>query len=53
MRIFKACIAQMLPDALFLSSGANEGVSDGDVMEMGVRLAKDVKAYIDEWCPGS
>lgn len=23
MRIFKACIAQMLPDALFLSSGAN------------------------------
>ena len=22
-------------------------------MEMGVRLARDVKGYIDEWCPGN
>lgn len=27
-------------------------MNDGDIMEMGVRLAQDVKAFISEWCPG-
>ena len=53
MRIFKACIAERVPDALFLSSSANEGVGDGDIMEMGVRLAQDVRQFIAEWCPGN
>lgn len=43
MRVFKACIASRIPDALFHSTTVNEGIQDGDIMEMGMRLAQDVK----------
>ncbi len=53
MRIFKACIASRIPEALFHCTSINEGQQDGDIMEMGLRLAQDVKQYVNEWCPGS
>lgn len=53
MRLFKACIASRIPDALFHATNVNEGTNDGDIMEMGLNLAQDVKQYINEWCPGA
>jgi pimeloyl-ACP methyl ester carboxylesterase len=52
MRLFKNNIAVLRPDALFLSSVANENETEGDIEEMGVRLAQEVLRYIDEWCSG-
>lgn len=36
----------MHPDAIFLSSSANEDKTEGDIMEMGENLANEVKQYI-------
>ena len=33
-------------------SNSNEGKTDGDIMEMGERLAQEVRKFILENCPG-
>ena len=33
----------MHPDAIFLSSSANEDQTEGDILEMGERLATEIK----------
>ena len=38
----KNVIAIALPEAVFLQSTANEGNTDGDIAEMGERLAQEV-----------
>lgn len=46
LRGFKNQISVLFPTALFLLSCANEGRTDGDIMEMGERLAQEVRKYI-------
>lgn len=33
-------------------ASSNEGKTDGDILEMGDRLAKEVRKYVMEFCPG-
>ena len=43
MRTFKNIISLALPEALFLCSQANEeGLTEGNIFEMGIRLAEEV-----------
>ncbi len=53
MRLFKNNLALLYPDALFLCSKINEDFTDYDIMDMGTRLASEVKSYILDWCPGN
>ena len=46
MRLLKNNLSVMHPDAIFLSSNANEEQTEGHIMEMGERLATEAKAYI-------
>lgn len=41
------------PDALMLLSSANEGDTEGDIAEMGVRLANEVNDFIQDNCSDS
>ena len=34
---------------MILCSSANEEQTDGEISKMGIRLASEVKGYIDEW----
>ena len=52
MRLMKNNIAVVYPEALFLCSNSNEDSTEGDIGEMGVRLAQEVMNFISEWCPG-
>merc|ERR1719162_2915168 len=38
---------------MFLSSTCNEDNTEGDISDMGIRLAQEVVNYICDWCPGS
>ena len=51
MRLLKNNIALLFPEAMFLCSSANEEHTEGDIMEMGVRLAQEVNNYIAQYCP--
>ena len=51
MRILKNNLALSHPEALFLSSSANEDQTEGDLFEMGERLAQEVKQFIHAFCP--
>ena len=53
VRNFKNVISVALPDALILSSEANEENSDQDLSVLGSKLSKEVLTYIEENCPGS
>merc|ERR1719453_1998304 len=53
MRLMKNNIALLYPDAIFLCSNSNEENTEGDMNEMGIRLAQEVVNYITDWCPGS
>merc|ERR1712113_18662 len=53
MRLMKSNIALLYPDATFLCSNSNEANTEGDINEMGIRLAQEVVNYICDWCPGS
>lgn len=53
MRLMKNNIALQFPDAVFLSSSCNEDNTEGDITEMGIRLAQEVVNYICDWCPGT
>ena len=41
MRTLKNVIAISLPEAIFLCSTANEQDTDGDIMDMGYKLAQE------------
>lgn len=51
MRLMKNNLALLYPTAVFLSSTANEDNTEGDISEMGIRLAQEVVNYICDWCP--
>lgn len=53
MRLLKNNLSVMHPDAIFLSSSSNEDQTEGDIFEMGERLANEVKQYIQSFCPVS
>jgi len=53
MRLLKNNLSLMHPDAIFLSSTSNEEQTEGDIFEMGERLANEVKQYIQSFCPVS
>lgn len=48
MRLIKNQISCLYPDALCLLSVSNESLTEGNIMEMGVRLAKEVDEFIKE-----
>ncbi|GAB5361246.1 hypothetical protein AAMO2058_000697000 [Amorphochlora amoebiformis] len=51
MRLFKNHLALIFPDHLFLLSGSNEGHTEGDIADMGQRLAVEIVEFIVENCP--
>merc|ERR1712110_197117 len=53
MRLIKNNVALLYPDAIFLCSTSNEENTEGDISDMGIRLAQEVVNYICDWCPGS
>lgn len=53
MRLLKNNIALLFPEAMFLCSSSNEDHTEGDIGEMGVRLAQEVNNYISQYCPGT
>ncbi len=53
LRLFKNNISYLYPDTMFLCASSNEDMTDGEIAQMGVRLANEVKNYIDEWIPGN
>lgn len=50
MRLLKNHFSLLHPEALFLCSNSNEEATEGDIGEMGVRLAQEVTTYITQWC---
>jgi pimeloyl-ACP methyl ester carboxylesterase len=52
MRLLKNNIALLFPEVMFLCSSANEEHTEGDIQQMGVRLAQEVNNYITQYCPG-
>jgi len=53
MRLMKNNIALLYPDAICLCSNSNEENTEGDINEMGIRLAQEVVNFISDWCSGS
>jgi triacylglycerol esterase/lipase EstA (alpha/beta hydrolase family) len=53
MRMLKNMIAIAMPEALFLCATANETDTEGDINDMGYKLAQEVFQFIRENCPGS
>lgn len=53
MRLLKNNISLLYPETIFLLSTSNEDQTDGEISEMGLRLAGEVINYIQEWIPGS
>ncbi len=51
MRMLKNNISFLHPEAIFLSSTANEDQTEGDIFEMGERMATELKNYIQSYCP--
>jgi pimeloyl-ACP methyl ester carboxylesterase len=53
MKLLKNSISMVHPEAIFLLSKKNENETEGDIAEMGVRLADEVNEFIEQYCPGS
>lgn len=53
MKLLKNTISMQHPEAIFLLSKKNENKTEGDIEEMGVRLAEEVEEFIEQYCPGS
>lgn len=51
MRLLKNNIALLFPEAMIFCSSSNEEHTEGDILEMGVRLAGEVNNYIAQYCP--
>jgi len=52
MRLIKNTISLLHPQGLYLLSTANEQDTEGDIEEMGERLADEVRGFVKDWCPG-
>lgn len=52
MRLIKSCVSALFPRALCLCSESNEDDTEGDIGRMGELLASEVRAFVQEWCPG-
>jgi len=52
MRLIKNTISLLHPQGLYLLSTANEHDTEGDIEEMGERLAEEVRGFVKDWCPG-
>ena len=53
LRLVKHILSGSNTSITVLCATANEGDSEGDLFDMGERLAREVKAYIAEWLPGN
>lgn len=53
MKFLKNQISLVHPEGVYLLSKSNEKNTEGDLAEMGGRLAKEVSDFIDQYCPGS
>lgn len=53
MRLLKNNLCTLHPEAMLLCSSANEENTEGDIGDMGQKLAKEVSDFIKETCPGS
>jgi len=51
MRLMKNNISLVHPDAIFCISITNENNTEGNIEDMGIRLAQEVMNYIKDWCP--
>jgi len=49
LRLLKNTISYLYPDTMILCSSSNEEQTDGEISKMGIRLASEVKSYVDEW----
>lgn len=52
MRLIKNNISMLYKETMFLAASCNEDNTDGEIADMGIRLADEVRNYIKEWCPG-
>lgn len=50
MRTFKNYVSLTLPNALCHASSVNEEFTDGNIEDMGKKLAIEVKKHITDWC---
>jgi hypothetical protein len=53
MKMIKNNIALMFPEVMFLMSSANEDHTEGDIGQMGARLAQEINTHISQYCPGN
>lgn len=53
MRLMKNNISLLYPDTVVLCSTSNEENTEGDISDMGIRLAQEVVNYVCDWCPGA
>ncbi|CEL92530.1 unnamed protein product [Vitrella brassicaformis CCMP3155] len=53
MRLMRNHLALLFPECVYLCSSCNEDKTEGDIDEMGQRLAEEVRHAIADWCPGS
>ena len=51
VRLIKNQIALLRPDTILMSSHMNEGETEGDILQMGERLAEEVTQFIQDHCP--
>jgi hypothetical protein len=51
MKLIKNNISLLYPEVSFLCSSSNEEMTDTDILEMGNRLANEVRNHINEFFP--
>lgn len=52
MRLIKNNISLVNPSCVFLCSSINQNDTEGDISEMGKKLANEVRSFIKEWNEG-
>lgn len=53
MKMIKNNIALVFPEVMFLMSSANEDHTEGDIAQMGAKLAQEINTHISQYCPGN
>lgn len=51
MKLFKNYINLEHPEDMFLCSSANEDNTEGNIVDMGVKLANEIINFVNENCP--
>ncbi len=51
MKLLKNQISLVHPEGVFLCSKANEKQTENDIEMMGENLAKEIKDFIETYCP--